>query len=107
MQAGELTEQIIIRRASTASDGAGGKTVTWADYITGLWAKIDDISGRERNRTERYSANGVYQVWVRAPADIGVKDRVQWNGREFNIVEALPLPERHAFFKFIMEEIIN
>lgn len=105
MQAGDLTESVSIRRSVESADGAGGKTIIWSDFITGLWAEIEPQSGRESIRNGRLGARPIYLVRVRAPLDVTVLDRLIWQGREYNIIEAVPPVSRAAFLTLLIEQI--
>lgn len=106
MQAGDLTEQVSIRRSIETSDGAGGKNVIWSDFITGLWAKIEPQSGRESIRNGRLGAQPIYLVTLRAPLDVKVSDRLIWRGVDYNIIEAVPPVMRAAYLTILVEQIV-
>lgn len=105
MQAGDLTELITVRRMSNTPDGAGGSALNWSDHLTGIWAEIAPQSGRESIRNGRLGAQPIYLVKVRAPLDVTVLDRLIWQGREYNIIEAVPPVSRAAFLTLLIEQI--
>jgi SPP1 family predicted phage head-tail adaptor len=86
MNAGELRERITIERATTTSDGHGGRTVTWSPvYSNGVWAKVQSVRGREEERQGRLSTVETYLVTVRFAVSVTTLDRVVWRGRTMNI----------------------
>lgn len=86
MRIGELTERVSIDRATTASDGHGGQTVTWAAvYSRGVWAKVQSVRGREEERHGRLATVETYLVTVRFGISAETTDRVVWRGKTMNI----------------------
>jgi SPP1 family predicted phage head-tail adaptor len=86
MNFGEFRERISIERATTASDGHGGQSVTWsAVYSAGVWAKIQSVRGREEERHGRLSTVETYLVTVRFGIDVTTLDRIVWRGKTLNV----------------------
>lgn len=81
---GELDQYIKIQRESKVSDGYGGSTISWVDYMD-LWAHVRPLSGREVTDFNRVNAEARYLFVVRYPSDIQDNDRIEWDGEYFNI----------------------
>ena len=84
MKAGELSERVVVERATTASDGMGGQTVTWSTAYT-LWAKVRPVKGRETEHQGRLAPVETFLIVVRHGPTITAVDRITWNGKELNI----------------------
>lgn len=97
--AGDLSERITIRRESSTADGYGGETITWLD-VGSFWASVEPLSGRERNMADQTESPRDYRFIVRRSSEtIGIlaKDRLTWNGRNFNI-EYVAIPDKRSQF---------
>jgi SPP1 family predicted phage head-tail adaptor len=87
MDAGHLDRRIVILRATTAPDAFNEPVETWGALAT-VWAKVVPVSDGERwqagqtlaNETIRFTIRWAY--WV---ADVNPRDRVQYDGRVFDI----------------------
>lgn len=81
MRAGERDKRVTIRRETTADDGRGGQTVTWADLSPKWWVSIDSQSSREflqagaLQNAQTHIVHGLYR------SDVMVKDRLYWQLR--------------------------
>lgn len=84
MKAGELSDRVVVERATTASDGMGGQTVTWATAYT-LWAKVRPVKGRETEYQARLAAVETFLIVVRYGPTITAEDRISWDGKKLNI----------------------
>jgi len=74
-----------IERATTAPDGSGGQTVTWA-RLCGWWAKVGSASGVEQEaRLGRLTTVETFSYEGRFDPRIAVTDRVNDGGRVLNI----------------------
>lgn len=82
---GQLDQQVTLYRGSKVSDGMGGATQTLVAYASGIWAKIEPISGDERTEAQRTEARRKYRVTIRYRAGVREADVVEWAGRRLNI----------------------
>lgn len=81
---GELTERITFYREQSVSDGMGGTTAGWIS-LGPVWALVRPMSGGERERAQRVSAESNYLIVVRNRADLTEKDIAEWRGRRLNL----------------------
>lgn len=99
MEAGELDRRITILRAVKVSDPASGQEVeTWVD-LKHLWASWRRASAREQLAAAEISAEvtDVFRVrWSSTTRTITPEDRVYYNGREYNLVEATEIGRREG-----------
>lgn len=64
---GILNRRIIIEKATSTSDGAGGRTVTWATDKT-VWAEIRQISPKRLMEAGKQFQGTPYEITVRYDA---------------------------------------
>lgn len=96
--AGRLRHPIIIERKVRVADGAGGESVTWS-VINNLKASIDPVSGSERFHSQRIQASITHRVLFRWFDGFRSSDRINFNGRFFNVVFIRNLEERNRYFE--------
>lgn len=82
--AGLLDQLVTIKRASDASDDAGGSTRTWTDNGT-HWAFIRPLRGNEIVQADGVQASQLYLVVLRSGADILPADVVVFEGQYLNV----------------------
>lgn len=91
MKAGDLDRRITILRAVKVTDPASGQEVeTWIDLAT-IWASWRRATAREQLAAAEISAEvtDVFRIrWSSVTRSITPEDRVLYNGREYNLVEA-------------------
>ncbi|GAA6179035.1 MULTISPECIES: head-tail adaptor protein [unclassified Shimia] len=68
-----LSRQLVLERAVTAPDGAGGFTHSWEELGT-VWAEMRARSGRERDGGDLSLSSAKYKITVRA-APVGTTAR--------------------------------
>lgn len=103
--AGEFRFPVVVQRVSYTDDGHGGQEKRWNDGPT-IWCYIE-----EKRSIERFSDSSLgrirseelweFTTWWRD--DIGVEDRLSWNGRLWNIRSADNLLGRNKFLVVIAE----
>ncbi len=103
IKVGSLKYTIIIERTTKTPDGSGGNTVVWNTHKT-LRAKITPLSGRERVYAQRLESNITHRILFRYTTDILPSDRINLNGRYFNIRSILNLEEANRFLELSAEE---
>ena len=95
-----LTEQVTLRRATTAADGAGGLTQAWSDLGT-RWAHVELKRGRELERGDATRAQATYEIVLRRDATtaaLSPTDRVVVRGDECEIV-VVDAPPRSSWVR--------
>jgi SPP1 family predicted phage head-tail adaptor len=85
--AGDLDRRVQFRRAAIADNGIG-KTLTFADHGTPVWASKRDVSDGEKYRAAEVQAVVTTRFvvrWSSFTAGITPKDRLVCGGREYEI----------------------
>lgn len=86
--AGSLRERITIMRAtSRASDGLGGFAPTNTQVAT-LWADVNPMSGKERDKAAQTESPRNYRITVRrSPVSLNIlaSDFIVWRNKTMNI----------------------
>ena len=103
LYAGKLIHKITIERETAVPDGYGGSTDTWSTHKS-LKAFIKPISGRERLHSQRLEASMSHKVFIRFSGDIIASDRVNYNGRFFQIRAIVNIEERNKWIELTCEE---
>lgn len=83
-----LKHRVTLQRISRAEDGQGGFTETWDDIAT-LWASIEPLKGYERMQAMQLKTPTTHRVRLRYRADVTTKDRLIYDGRAFDVAEAI------------------
>lgn len=94
--AGELDRRITIRRATYAANAFNEPIATWADHVS-VAAKREDASAAESYRAQEVGASITTRFTIRwSPdvEDVNPKDRVLFEGREYDIVGVRDLGRR-------------
>ena len=100
---GMFKHTIIIERATRTPIGGGSNSVVWNTHIT-LRSKITPLSGRERMYAQRLEADTTHRILFRYVADLLESDRINFNGRYFNIKSILNLEEANRYLELSAEE---
>jgi SPP1 family predicted phage head-tail adaptor len=104
MRAGDLRRRISIQSRSATQDAAGQQVTTWSDYMTGVPADIQALSGRELLIAQSAQSQVTHTITVRYtvlladPIKVGGMRAVYVNGgvtRYFDIAGALNVDERN------------
>jgi SPP1 family predicted phage head-tail adaptor len=86
--AGTLDRRITIRRATVTLNEFNEPIETWSDLAT-VWAKRTDASAAEGYRAQEVGAQISARFLIRYSsdvADVDPKDRIAFDGREYNII---------------------
>lgn len=85
--AGQLNKQITIQSRTGTKDAEGGMVDSWADFAADLWAKVNNLSGNERQATakggDRLDARTEFTIYYLD--GITNKMRVSFGGKYYNI----------------------
>jgi SPP1 family predicted phage head-tail adaptor len=87
MDAGRLDARIVITRASGSPDGFNEPGQTWGTLAT-VWCKTVPVSDGERWQAGQTLANETIRFtirWAAWVADVNPRDRIQYEGRTFDI----------------------
>lgn len=86
MRAGKLDRRLTIRRLiETGRDAMNAPVRDWADVVT-VWAQQRPQRGSERFAAAQLSGTAVMTFHIRYRDDVTVKDRLVYEGREYEIV---------------------
>ena len=111
MRAGELRHSVNIERASESRDATGGVSKSWSALASGVHAKIEPISSRERVTAGQVVGDATHRVFIRHSSDVsGVtsKDRVVFGSRVFEIVgPAINRLERDISLELLVREEVT
>ena len=106
MQAGLLTEDITIQRATIVKNAYGSQVTTWAD-VEVCKAKADYITGGsgrgENNQEIKYNTIYLFETYFHV--DVKPYDRVIYNEQAYNVIFIQPLRLQNK--KIIKCEIID
>lgn len=97
MKAGPLDRRVTIERAQTVQDpGSGQEVETWHGFppVSASWRRA---SARETLASAEVSAavSDVFEIrWSPVVADLNPKDRLIYDGRTYDIVEATEIGRR-------------
>lgn len=105
MKAQALRHRISIRRFSEVVDPVTGyREEVWVDYLTNVPAEFLPGPGREYLAAEsvRSEVQGRFNIrWSQEAASIQSRDRVVWDGREWEL-KSDPLPDATARRELIL-----
>lgn len=85
MQAGKLDRQIILLSYSSTTDTSGGISETYTPLAT-VWADIRDLREKEVFEAQQDNSEIITRFRIRYRDDLKARDRVQWKGREYDII---------------------
>lgn len=85
---GQRDRQITLQVLTTGKDAAAAKTESYADAGTDPtpWAKVTPVNGREMVAAGHKMSEDVRKFITLYRTDIGVKDRIVFEGKNFDIV---------------------
>lgn len=96
---GKLDRRITLLRASRAQDqGTGEEIETWST-LAEVWAAKKDVSDGERMRAAEVSAEISTRFiirWSSAWSDLNAKDRIQYDGRFYDIFSVKEIDRRQG-----------
>lgn len=84
IDAGELTERVVIETPTKTQNDVGEATLTWATFAT-VWAKVQSLSGREAERYAEVVGLSGHKVTIRALPGLTSSMRVIYRNRTLEI----------------------
>jgi SPP1 family predicted phage head-tail adaptor len=96
MRISDLRHRITLQRKTITRDAEGNVRETWTDVAT-VWATFEPMNSRQREFLEASAINAESYVRfrIRYRPDVTPDMRVVYDGRQFDIVEAIDLYGRH------------
>jgi SPP1 family predicted phage head-tail adaptor len=116
MRAGDLRRRVTIQTRDTSRDTYGQQVTTWTDYMTGVPAAIEPLSGRELVAAQAVFTEVTHLVRVRYsdmlsdPKKVAAMRVVYQNGgttRNFNIGASENVEERNREMHLFTSEGVN
>ncbi|MGX9392564.1 phage head closure protein [Nitrobacteraceae bacterium UC4446_H13] len=105
MRAGSLNKRATFQRFTSVSDGAGGVTETWSDFVA-VWAQFSPERAREKIQQGRIADNQAGALRVRSSSttrQIGPTYRVVLDGVTYNIRSVVNPDQRNDMLEFAIE----
>ncbi|WP_418885044.1 phage head closure protein [Aurantimonas endophytica] len=98
MDAGRMDRRITLERFTETRDAFNEPVQTWAPLAT-VWASKEDIRDGERWSAQEVGAEVTTRFrvrWSSVVADLNPKDRVQFDGRTYDIVAVKEIGRREG-----------
>jgi SPP1 family predicted phage head-tail adaptor len=105
MQLGALDKRVTLQYETSAPDGMGGFTTTWADSGT-TWAAIWPVSASEQISASSQTLTITHRVRIRYRAVVRASWRVLYNGRYFAITSIVDPNMKHEWLDLLCKEVI-
>jgi SPP1 family predicted phage head-tail adaptor len=105
MKSGTPNKRATFRSLVTVSDGAGGSTLSWQDYVT-VWAQLSPERAREKIQQGRIADASAGVLRVRSSTATRLIDgtyKVVVDGMTFNVRGASNPDQRNDMLEFIVE----
>jgi SPP1 family predicted phage head-tail adaptor len=98
-----MRERITIQVIAQTADGQGGYSDAWSTFAT-LWAKIEQVSGKEAYQAMQIESPAVYKMTIRYIAGVTTKHRVLFGTRTFNINRVNNINEADEYIELYATE---
>ena len=103
INAGNLTDRIVIEQASETRNAVGEVTLSWATFAT-VWADVQALSGREAERYGQMVGFTGHKVTIRALPGVKPAMRIVYNGTRTLEIGAINEYERGWYMELICTE---
>ena len=102
---GKLGQRITLQRQVETPDGGGGLVRIWANVPHNAcpWADVKAKAGREGLDEGRMNATYVVVFTIYNRTDLSEKDRIVWNGENYNIRGILRMGDRKLYLQIEAE----
>lgn len=105
MRAGTLRHRITIEQPAETQNAHGEPVVTWSALAT-CWASVEPLSGRELLMAQQVNAEITHRARLRYVAGVMAKQRVQHQGRYFDINAVRNIDERKVELELLCQEAV-
>jgi len=98
MQAGKLDRRIVLLRATAVRDAFNNEVLTWQP-LAEVWNSWRAATAREQLASQETGASveAVFEIrWSTVVSDLNPKDRLRFNGRDYDIIEATEMGRRKS-----------
>jgi SPP1 family predicted phage head-tail adaptor len=103
INAGNLTDRIVIEQASETRNAVGEVTLSWSTFAT-VWADVQALSGREAERYGQIVGFTGHKVTIRELPGVKTAMRILYNGTRTLEIGAINEYERGWFLELICTE---
>jgi SPP1 family predicted phage head-tail adaptor len=103
IDAGDLTDRIVIEQASETRNAVGEVSLSWTTFAT-VWADVQALSGRETERYGQIVGFTGHKVTIRELPGVKVSMRIVWEGTRTLEIGAINEYERGWFLELICTE---
>jgi SPP1 family predicted phage head-tail adaptor len=104
INAGDLTDRIVIQQATETKNSVGEVSLTWATFAT-VWADVRALSGREAQRYGQIVGLTGHKVTIRALTGIKPAMRILYNTTRTLEIGAINEYERSWYMELICTEL--
>lgn len=98
-----LKHSIAIEQKSVTKDTTGGSVVTWSTLFN-TYASIQHKTGMERNQAGKLEAVKKTEMVLRYDSRVTAEERINFNGRLFQIRAAINVDENSNWLLLLCEE---
>jgi SPP1 family predicted phage head-tail adaptor len=105
MRAGSLNKRATFQHFTSVSDGAGGVTEMWSDFVT-VWAQFSPERAREKIQQGRIADNQAGALRVRSSTQtrqIDATYRVSLDGVTYNVRSVINPDQRNDMIELAIE----
>lgn len=96
-----MDRRIELRHRSLATQDANGENVpSWDEAYAEVWAKKEEISGREFYAAEQRQAENTVRFTIRYRSDVLATDRLTCEDRDYEVVQFSEVGRREALLIF-------
>lgn len=103
INAGNLTDRIVIEQAEETRNSVGEVTLSWSTFAT-VWADVSALSGREAERYGQIVGFTGHKVTIRQLPGVKVSMRVIYEGTRTLEIGAINEYERGWYLELICTE---
>ena len=103
INAGSLTDRIVIEQAAETRNSVGEVSLSWSTFAT-VWADVQALSGREAERYGQIVGFTGHKVTIRELPGIKVSMRIVWEGTRTLEIGAINEYERGWYLELICTE---
>lgn len=98
-----LNKLVKLQRRAETQDEAGQVRETW-HTIAEVWASVRPIVGREYFAASGERAEITHEIMIRYGVDVRSKDRLEFDGRHFDVIAPMNLDENNRYYKLMGRE---
>lgn len=93
MGAGDFKHRVQVLEREKSRDSFGGVVEEWTKVVATLWAKVEELSGREMEVVTQAVGETTHRFTFRNTDKVSKANRLKWKGREFDVNHVGTRPE--------------